>query len=44
MPIWAHHTAIAGSVGHSSSAVRPDGKVIVTVSAYGGAPRIIRFW
>ena len=30
--MWAHQTGTAISVGQISSAVRPDGKVIVAVS------------
>ena len=30
--MWAHHTGTAISVGQISSAVRPEGKVICTVS------------
>ena len=43
-PIWAAHATVAISVGHISSAVRPDGKVTVADSTYSGAPLIIRFW
>ena len=32
VPMWAHQTGTAISVGQISSAVRPDGKVISTVS------------
>ncbi len=32
VPMCAHHTGTAISVGQISSAVRPDGKVIVAVS------------
>ena len=32
MPMWAHQTGTAISVGQISSAVRPDGKVMVAVS------------
>ena len=32
VPMWAHQTGTAISVGQISSAVRPDGKVMVAVS------------
>ncbi len=32
VPMWAHHTGTAISVGQISSAVRPLGKVMPTVS------------
>ena len=44
VPICAAQAATAASVTHTSSAVRPDGNVIVAVSTYGGAPFGIRFW
>jgi hypothetical protein len=44
VPICAHQAGTASSVGQISSAVRPDGKVMVAVSRYGGAPLGTRFW
>ena len=44
MPICAAQAATATSVGQTSSAVRPDGKVTVAVSTYSGAPLGTRFW
>ena len=38
VPICAAQAATAASVGQTSSAVRPDGKVIVAVSTQSGAP------
>ena len=38
VPRLAAHASTAGSVGQTSSAVRPDGNVIFTVSTHSGAP------
>ena len=36
---------VASSVAHTSSAVRPDGKVMVTVCTHSGIPLLgARFW
>ena len=40
----AHQATVASSVGHTSSAVRPLGKVMCAVSTHGGAPLLMRFW
>ena len=39
-----HQATTASSVGHTSSAGRPLGKVIVAVSTHSGAPFGTRFW
>jgi LytS/YehU family sensor histidine kinase len=38
VPRFAIQAIVASSVAHTSSAVRPDGKVIVTVSTQSGMP------
>ena len=42
--ICTAHTTLAGSTTHSSSAVRPLGKVTCAVCTHGGAPFGSRFW
>ena len=44
VPICAHQTGTAISVGQISAALRPDGKATVTLSTYSGAPLGTRFW
>ena len=45
MPRLAIQTMVASSVAQTSSAVRPDGKVMVTVSTQSGIPWLgARFW
>ena len=44
MPRLAAQASTATSVGHTSSAVRPLGKRICTVSSQSGAPLGARFW
>jgi hypothetical protein len=45
VPIWAAQATCARSAGHSSSAVRPLGKLIFVVLTHGGTPRVgMRFW
>ena len=42
VPRFAAQASTAGSVGHTSSAVRPDGNVIRAVCTHSGAPLGIR--
>ncbi|MBA8952147.1 hypothetical protein HNR61_003787 [Actinomadura namibiensis] len=44
VPRFAAQAITAGSVGMTSSAVRPLGKVIFAVGTHSGAPLGTRFW
>lgn len=44
VPYWAAQITAATSVGHISSAVRPEGKVIVAVGIQSGRFFGARFW